>query len=503
MPIVSSRWFGALLVSVIFSISVVIRAPYLNSSLGDHHEWITAHALIVLENYDNFPLTTHFFRLISSYPNNNNRYVFQDSVMRHMDQSGIGYYTSYPPFAIIFAYVIFRIFNIPTTIMSLQLLNLFLHGLTSILLFLILHKLSTKQKTLSAVLGTTIYIFAAPNLWFLSVTYSWDIFWFYLVIVATYILTRIINAPRPQLSDLILLGLVVGLTILSELQGIFFSFAIIIGAWLFKIPHRFKIIKTVFVGSCVAVSAFLLHTSLTINLISFAKYMFGKFFVSYGTLSHKAYEINNPTNFWQIYQPLIMPTFVIFLLIALAFLVSKSRFNQDQKYIISIGFIPAMLHVIFMFPDIITHEFALVLLIITVSVMIGSMVGSISTSSRKLIRYSQMSLLTICITIYAIISTANFQSIYYWATFGNESDQYEVLAQNIKQIIRPGEVLLIQAPFEIPPMVTYYLKQNHRDVPDRNKALEYMSYLKTQQSLFVVVNEQMKITGYEHLSPPQ
>ena len=109
-----------------FLFSLVVRVPHLDRPLSDHHEWLTAHSLISLDNWRSQGALEHNFALLQTYPSPANRFA-KTPPTTLFAKDGKGYYTSFPPLAVILPYLLFSVLSIEPTALSLQIFNLFGH----------------------------------------------------------------------------------------------------------------------------------------------------------------------------------------------------------------------------------------------------------------------------------------------------------------------------------------------------------------------------------------
>jgi len=98
------KWLSPYLILVVlFVLSVALRTPHLNRPLSDSHEWVTATSMISIENLIDQGAWKHHFCILMTYPREADKWV--DNLGFHMlGTNGQGYYTSFPPFSIIFAF---------------------------------------------------------------------------------------------------------------------------------------------------------------------------------------------------------------------------------------------------------------------------------------------------------------------------------------------------------------------------------------------------------------
>ena len=119
------------------------------------------------------------------------RQICFNAGMKVLDKDGNGYYTSFPPFAVIAPYLVLALFSLDVTVLNLQLFNLAGHLCGTLLIFFTLDRVLShgpSPRTAAAV-GAVTYIFLAPNLWYGANVYSWDTFWHYLWIAGRWVFT--------------------------------------------------------------------------------------------------------------------------------------------------------------------------------------------------------------------------------------------------------------------------------------------------------------------------
>jgi hypothetical protein len=198
-------WLAAVLVLAL--VSVAVRLPYLDRPLSDRHDWITAQSLIALEILQAQGLRAHAFSIPQTYPGEANRQIMNAGI-RLIDSRGIGYYTSFPPFSIIFPHLVFKYLDIPVSVASLQGFNLVLHALASCCLFLLLRRMGrgAAGANLAALAGAAVFQLFPLNLWYLGHTYSWDTFWHFLWVPWLWLALDFAvadDAPRPTQAALL------------------------------------------------------------------------------------------------------------------------------------------------------------------------------------------------------------------------------------------------------------------------------------------------------------
>ena len=206
------------------------EAPYLDRPLSDHHEWVTAQTMIALDNLRTQGALAHLFTPIQTYPLPADKFVF-NAGMKVLDKDGNGYYTSFPPFAVIAPYLVLALFSLDVTVLNLQLFNLAGHLCGTLLIFFTLGRVLSHgpSSRTAAAAGAVTYIFLAPNLWYGANVYSWDTFWHYLWIAGIFCVIRLDDAighSPVSVAAFVPLGLATFFVTYSEYQGVLFALSV-------------------------------------------------------------------------------------------------------------------------------------------------------------------------------------------------------------------------------------------------------------------------------------
>ncbi len=175
-----------LILSGIFLLSVLIRIPTLNRPLSKHHEFCTAHALRVLEVWDEYGIRNFHFAPVMNYQNNGDKGINNQASTSGLmlDEERNYYYISHPPLAYYLPYVVFKILHVKPTALALEIFNLVFHFITAVFVFLIAQILarhpnssgSLNSISLIPLFSFTAYCFTPATLWFHSNVYMSDMF---------------------------------------------------------------------------------------------------------------------------------------------------------------------------------------------------------------------------------------------------------------------------------------------------------------------------------------
>lgn len=216
----------------LFILSVVVRLPNLNRPISRHHEYVLASALRYQQIWYEEGGLKHRFCLITTYGNKADKNIWNDA--RLSDSGGNCYYTSNPPFAYMFSYFVFSVFNIYPDVLPLEVLNLVLHFISCLFIFQIISLLTKRyyvdRLNVPALIGFTVYLFSPETLWFHANTYMQTIFVQPLFIIGIYVFLRLIVSEGQRPIYYVLLGLINPFMIYTDWLGVFFAFSVFIYA---------------------------------------------------------------------------------------------------------------------------------------------------------------------------------------------------------------------------------------------------------------------------------
>ncbi len=227
----------------LFLLSVIVRLPTLNRPLSKHHEFCTAVALRVIQIWDEAGIATCHFNPVMTYPNTADKFInnFASGSGKMVDEGGNYYYVSHPPLAYYLPFAIFKIFRIKPDVLPIELLNLFIHFLCGIGVYLILQLLIPNDSMSSptrhtstplsvtwapALGGFVAYLFSPGTLWFHSNVYMADILVQLFFIYGVFFALKFETEQRKKW--LILLGVSSFLMTYTSWLGVFFCMTVIV-----------------------------------------------------------------------------------------------------------------------------------------------------------------------------------------------------------------------------------------------------------------------------------
>ncbi len=170
------RRVALLLLALLFACSVLVRLPSLGRPLAGHHEWVTAHTLIVLEIWARHGAGRFFHQPVITWQNPGDRGIGWQDYRLLTDPAGNFYHATYPILSYLAPHYLFQVLGVFPGVLPIQIFNLGLCALSAALLFGILLRLfrGSPHAETAALWGTAIYLFSPAVLWFQANTYFVD-----------------------------------------------------------------------------------------------------------------------------------------------------------------------------------------------------------------------------------------------------------------------------------------------------------------------------------------
>jgi hypothetical protein len=253
---------GAIM-TVIFAVSVFVRAPYMGRPLAGHHEFLTSTMMRTLDIWYEDGAIDNRFLPVFTYPGEANRNINNHATQA--DDEGRYYYTSFGPVGFIAPYLTFRALGAEPSIIGLQSFNLAVHFLTALVLFLIVVKVTRPKDPLEylpAFVAFFAYTFATTALWFHSNVYYSEMLVQLFFAAGVYLVLLYIERPASRWLP-VTLALVTFLMVWTEWLGVFFAVAV--GAyalWHIKSKPMGRLLASVSGGAVLGGLAYALHYSL-------------------------------------------------------------------------------------------------------------------------------------------------------------------------------------------------------------------------------------------------
>ncbi len=220
---------GLLLVATFFPVALRYQALVANTVFD--YEWHSSTVLRHLLIWDQQGLSSHHFVPGVSYEGAVNKHIDNHSSVEvgrqgYSDAKGNFFYVSYPPFAYIAPYVVFKVIGVEPNIVGLRVFNVVTQIATAGVLFLLLLRMTRKPAI--AFLGYCIYLFSPIALYMHGVNYMSDMFVQLLFALAGYFFYVLITKEKDlhYWKTYLPLAITLFLTVYTEWIGIFVCAAI-------------------------------------------------------------------------------------------------------------------------------------------------------------------------------------------------------------------------------------------------------------------------------------
>lgn len=320
------------------------------------------------------------FCQVLTHNNSGDKYIAY--YKRLEDKKGNNYFVSQPPFAPIFAYFFFKIFQLPFNSDSIILLSFLLHLSGSILVYFIVNVITGKKLfefSLSALTGMIVFLFIPTNIYSYASHYIPE-FIFLLSGILFFLL--IVKKRSNKILHYMLLGLSVFLASYTDWIGLFFGFSVILYC-VFRIRDKLFLKITVCVSAftfCSLLLTFIQYSSLngTGEMIHAMTIRFlgrsGLFGSKYSELGINLYSISS----WIVFFKKLNLAFVGFgylMLVLIAFFLLLKKKIQYQKGIFNLVFcaviLPVIIHYIIFFNSNAIHQYYISKMAVPVSILTG------------------------------------------------------------------------------------------------------------------------------------
>lgn len=176
------RVMGALL--ALGALSVIVRLGEFGGQLTREQEISTALFLNSLTIFQKFSAGKFLWAPVQTFGNAGDLFVWNSGI-RTMSTEGFGFYTSYPPLSLFVGWSVFSLSGTEPSVTGIQFLAVALHLLFAPLVYFLVRWSASdgSLKEVGALTAVALYLFQAPLLWYLGVTFSWDSFWHFPLIL--------------------------------------------------------------------------------------------------------------------------------------------------------------------------------------------------------------------------------------------------------------------------------------------------------------------------------
>ena len=508
--------YNILFILLLFSLSVFIRLPNIDRPLSSNYEWVTAHTLVTLLIWQEEGITNHGFNPIYTFPNANDHYI-KCPISGVSNSEGDYFYVSYPPFSFIFPFLIFKLFQIEISAVSLQILNLNIHLVCSVLVFLVTYsvlKSNYEKARYPALLGTAIYIFSPINLWNHSNVYFADILVQLFFLLTVYFFYRLTNQAFHKKQDYIFFHMALFFMMYTEWLGVLLALCIALYALLKK---RFLLFSGILLTTTAFFSLIFFQYSAIAGHEEYLNTLLNRYSERSGQFGPaKIYQVESHLFLLQMYLRNFFPFLVIvFFTLILSFSTRKElaiTIPPTSIILLLVSLVPVILHHLILFEFTIVHELSLV----KASVFIAL---SVSLLSAPLISVFFKKKYQVERSLYLFVVVAMFLlGVYFYYSHIIKPEEYasKRLGNQIKETSSETDTIffksnqtygdfLIEAPnnFVIAPQIQYYAGRCIQVVANRSEALYHLqTYNKKQGIIYEIENPFYRIDAIERVHNP-
>lgn len=511
----SKKYFVGFIIISFFIISIFIRVPNLNRPLSYHHEWLTSTVLRTQQIWYEKGDFTHRFLPIMTYDNKADRNINNQANLK--DSRGNYYYTSYPPFAYIFPYLIFRLFNICPDVLPLQIFNIIIHFISSFFIFLIISLLTKKyyinKVNIPAILGFSIYLFSSATLWFHSNVYMSDMLVQPFFIIGIYIFLKIIK-NEGKLIYYILLGLINFFIIYTEWLGVFFAFSVFIYA-LFNIKEKSMriVMAYILISSIASLSLTIWHYSQISGLDAFIKASMEKYISrsglsQYSSIGLHYWNLKSWKNIVSHYYHSYLPFLIILCIVAFMYLAVLKKYptkailhrNKIEVTSLYLCIVPVLMHHLMFFNFTSIHDFSVLKSGVFISVFTSLLYSRLANTFHKDIsdknRILKIGIINSIIILMIILSI----SIYQADIRRVNVSFYKEIGQIIASIANDNEVVFIKAKgFYVCPQIVFYAHRNIALFESDSKARELLNLNEAERGVVLIFDIKNKQISKEYI----
>lgn len=503
------------LLLLIFLASVAIRLPNINRPLSKHHEFVTAVALIVIDNWDTQGASSFNFSPVMNFPGYANKYInnWASTTGEMIDDQGNYYYVSHPPFAYIFPYTVFKILHIKPSVLSIEIFNLFTNLISALFIYFIICLLG-QQKPLykiywSGVVGFAIYLFSTGVLWFQSNTYMSDMLVHSFFIINVYIMLKLLMRKKYYSPKyLIYFSIFLFLMVYTSWLGIFFAFSVFIYSFI-KLRKELVFIPLNLLALFVSATAVLLFVFQYSHINGIEAYFNqmlqrvgerGSFHENLSFFTQIKRYILSLISIIKTYITSYLPLFL--LLLSFAFLVVKKAklrivFTKNGYRFLWLSVLPVLLLHLSL-SNYSGHDFVSLYGSLFLSVLIAILYDKLKeakTLNNYVLNGGVMVVIFSSIFMYYLI---NRPGKYSWK--GDYYAQSMELGKQIAETAKADEVVFAMGKAVIDPQLIYYAKRNIKKVNSEQEAIDFLKERKIENGI-IYFSENIKDNQFSNIIP--
>ena len=491
--------YPLVIIFLLLLLSVLIRWPAFTKSVPGSHVWLSAHVVMTTQIWKSEGIATYGFNPVYTFPSTPNKYMRSLASGMH-DSAGNFYYVSYPPFSFYLAYLFFTILFLKPSITGLYILNIIIHGITSILIYILVCKTYRKKITggtyIPALLAASLYIFSTQTLWCHVYMYFADsliqLLW------VSYILISFIIFKRKGIYDwqiLVSFSIISFLISYTEWLGLFASFILLIYASYrsFKEPAFIRVILLSILTTLLALGITVIQYSSIDGFASFvntslAKYSDRNGYITDGFYFTKINFLRLLSHYWRSPKANIILIAGFLLLYA----ISKKKadhLKSDYFFLLMMTLLPILLHHAAFLQFSSMHDFSTLKSSVLFCILIPLFYNSIDFAEdqrvtlidKKQILFTLffiMILLNIAL-FYSLNTSSSLQQKAYTISNSSKPDQSLFAITNGDQT--NGVMVFMGRDRGFSTQIQLFTQRNILAVPERKDVIEYLATFHKQE----------------------
>jgi len=468
------KGFILFLILLIFLLSVFIRLPHLGRHLCDHLEWLTAEAIITIENLQIQGLLKHNCNILHTYPLEADKFI-KNVGIHIIDENGNGYYPSFPPFSIILPVVLFNILSIKANLLGIQIINMVFHLIASVFVYKILQRIfkDEEYKEIISLTGSAFFVLLAPHLWYFSNIYVWDIFWKYFWVMGIYWITKIsddISEGQARKADILILSFINFLLIYTENHGVLFAASVFLYAlvnWK-RSPYYKQIIIAVTCSSFLSAGLIFFHYSSISGVKAFIDFLIE-------TGKRRSFLVEaDPKRIISYYKHCFTSIFLpIFFMVS--FLIYKKRqqffkmFSKRERTLFYFSLFPVITHHLLMLQWTAQHESSVVKTGVFLVFLLAVLMNKVMNCFQK--KEAVLSVLLAFLIAFLMITVLQYKAHF---VYSKDTERFYRTGREIKEAVRDDEVVFVVTNEMVYPHVIYYAKRNMQEVKNEKEAIKWL-----------------------------
>lgn len=489
---------------IIFLFSVYLRMALVNNTISnyDHCDFFL---LTTFENWEERGIADCHFSPILTYNNLGDKHVAY--YKRLESKEGDNYFVSFPPFAFLFPYGIFKLLHIVPGKLAIQVLNMLLHFVGAFFIYMILFRHFNKSTSLKlhfpSLVAFTVYLFIPILLYTHAVVYFPETLGQVLWVVAIYLTTRWVDAgAEAKRKSAYLLGIAIFFMIYTEWIGILYVVVLLIVLQrnkAYEPSDKIFLIKSVLVSFMLSITLTLVQYSSIDGFWALAK----AFAIRYAERSGLMDAVHSDMGFnffssesylkFAINLNAVLYPFGYLLILLTAIVVFKSGFAyllqviKRNKILFSLATFPGIIHLFVFFNSSVIHRHCVAVLGISIAVFSGLIsawfINRMGAGSKIII----IQIAIICIAV--ILSRLNLDSSH---PAHSDHSFLSTAAKVIKQDSKKDEVVFLNMKTEFPnPLhyISFMSKRNMLYANDSVDAKNKLGLLQKSKGVFYQFNE--------------